>query len=128
MREELNVFIPKEEFNCLKKGKINYAHFFNKKTLIEWIGHLYENKAKEVIIEKINLQDENFFLKDLIKNSLADNSLIIKTISFNEWLCLKNQGKVVFHFLEKTNFQKDQDVNLITIKIFEKMSEKIIEP
>lgn len=126
--ETTNAFIPKEELNCLKKGKMNYAHFYlNKEILIQWIGHLYENKVREIIIQKINLQDEKFCLKDLIKKSLTDSSLIIKTISFNEWLCLETQGKVVFHFLEKTNLQKTNDNNLITIQIFEKKPGKIIE-
>jgi hypothetical protein len=117
MPEEMDGFISKEEFKDLKNGKINNAHFYtNKETLIKYKGHVYENEIQKIIIRKINLQDEKFFLKDLIK-----------TITFNEWLCLKHQGMVHICFSKNINPQENI-ANLITIKILEKRAEKIFQP
>lgn len=123
MINKIKAFMFKEELDCAKMSNITYANFFlTKEALIQYVGHLYRDKTKEVIILKIDSQDEKFCLKDFAEEYLI-NSLIIKTIDFNEWLCLKTQQKTLVHFQKKTNLQNNNS-NVVTIQILEKRAKE----
>lgn len=123
MTNEIRAFMLVEELDCAKRNNITRASFFlNEEALIQYIGHLYRNKTKEVIILRIDSRDKKFCLKDLAEKYLI-NSSIIKTISFKEWLWLKTQQKTLVNFQDKTNPKKNNP-DVVTIQILEKRTKE----
>lgn len=116
MIKEIRVLISKKEFSFLKNSEVKSAHFYQDKESFEkWIGYHFENEIKEVIIRKINFENEDFCLENLI-GKYIDNDLIIKTISFNNWVCLELQSRTELVFLEMNNpLIKNSDLVMIAI-------------